>query len=224
MELLSVFAFALALSMDGFGAGIVYGTRRIKIPLASLAIIGFTSSTATGLSMFFGHMVTKYISIELAGKAGALILILMGLRMVIQTWSGSSLQDAANQTENAGEADINNGKAILKVKIKSLGLVVQILREPIFADIDNSGHISSKEALLLSLALAMDALVAGFGAAMTGFRPILTPFIVGPVSVFWVGFGVYIGKHYAAKWLGGKAAILPGWVLILLGLARVIKI
>lgn len=222
MELFSVLVFALALSMDGFGAGIVYGTRKIRIPLTSLAIVGFTSSTAIGISMFFGHLVTRYVSVKWAGTIGALILILMGLRMIIQTWSYSK-REKLRETE----PDSTNppaSQAIFKFKIKSLGLVIQILREPAVADMDNSGHINTKEAMLLSLALAMDSLVAGFGAAMTGFRPLLTPFIVGPASAFWVGFGVFIGKRYAAKWLGGKAAILPGWVLVCLGLARVIKI
>lgn len=222
MELFSVLVFALALSMDGFGAGIVYGTRNIRIPLTSLVIVGFTSSTAIGISMFFGHLVTRYVSPRLAGTAGALILILMGLRMIIQTWS-SHKRDEISKTK-ADHAEPPETQAILKFKIKSLGLVIQILREPAIADMDNSGHINTKEALLLSLALAMDSLVAGFGAAMTGFRPLLTPFIVGPISAFWVGLGVFIGKRYAAKWLGGKAAILPGWVLVCLGLARVIKI
>lgn len=222
MELFSVFAFALALSMDGFGAGIVYGTRKIRIPLTSLVVIGVTSSIAIGISMLFGHLISRYVPVKMAGVAGALILIAMGLRMIIQAWSCSKVEKTGDNG-CALDEEIKGRKAILKLKIKSLGLVIQILREPAIADIDKSGHINVKEALLLSLALAMDALVAGFGAAMTGFRPMLTPFIVGPVSAFWVGLGVYIGKHYAAKWLGGKAAILPGWVLICLGLARVIK-
>lgn len=220
MEVFSVLVFALALSMDGFGAGIVYGTRKIRVPLTSLAIVGFTSSTAMGISMFFGHLVTRYVSVRLAGMAGALILILMGCRIVIQTWSNGKREEL----RKSGLIHMDSPQAILKFKIKSLGLVIQILQEPAAADMDNSGHISTKEALLLSLALAVDSLVAGFGAAMAGFHPLLTPFIVGPVSACWVGLGVFIGKRYAAKWLGGKAAILPGWVLICLGVARVIKI
>jgi len=221
VEMFSILLFALALSMDGFGAGIVYGTRKIRIPLTSLAIVGCTSSAAIGISMFFGHMVTEYVSARLAGTVGALILILMGLRMIIQTWS-SNKRKKMRETGAEG-TNPTDGQAIYKFKIKSLGLVIQILREPAIADMDNSGHINTREAVLLSLALAMDSLVAGFGAAMTGFRPLLTPFIVGPVSVFWVGLGVFVGKRYAASWFGGKAAILPGWVLVCLGLAKVIK-
>lgn len=222
MELLSIFIFALALSMDGFGAGIVYGTRKIRMPLASLVIVGLTSSTAIGISMFFGQLVTSYVSVRLAGTVGAVILILMGLRMIFQTWSNHKREELTKSGDGQ-TADLES-QAIFKFQIKSLGLVIQILREPAAADMDNSGHINTREALLLSLALAMDSLVAGFGASMTGFRPLLTPFIVGPVSAFWVGLGVFAGKRYAAKWLGGKAAILPGWVLVCLGVVKVMKI
>lgn len=223
MGLLSAVAFAVALSLDGFGVGIAYGIRKIRIPVSSLVIIGLTSSTAVGISMFFGHLVAKYVSTRLAGIAGALILIAMGCRMLLQAWSCNNKRISVTEAGGAGNEELKT-IPILNFKIKSLGLVIQILREPTTADIDKSGHISVKEALLLSLALAVDALVAGFGAAMAGFRPILTPFVVGPFSAFWVALGVYIGKRYAAKWLGGRAAVLPGWVLICLGVARVMKI
>ncbi len=226
MGILSIIAFAVALSMDGFGAGIVYGIRKIRIPVTSLTIIGLIASTAIGLSMFFGRVISGYVSARLAGTIGALILIVMGLRIILQAGDrnrqAESGQGRASNDSLQGEDQ--DCKEILYFKIKSLGLVIQILREPTVADMDKSGHINTKEALLLSLALAMDAVGAGFGAAMAGYSPFLTPFVVGPVSAFWVGLGVYLGKRYAAKWLGGKAAILPGWVLICLGVARVIKI
>ncbi len=223
MELLSIAAFAFALSLDGFGAGISYGMRKIKIPASSLIVISLTSSTAIGISMLFGHVVAQYISLRIAKAAGALILILMGFWILLQTWS-----------ENKKQLVVSNGsieknpsaecRPIINFKIKALGVVVQILREPTVADFDKSGYISTKESLLLGLALAMDALGAGFGAAMTGFKPLLTPLVVGLAKFVLVSLGVYTGRRYTAKWLGERAAVLPGWVLICLGVARVIKI
>lgn len=240
MELLSVFVFAIALSMDGLGAGIVYGMRKIKVPITSLLVIGFASSTAIGLSMTFGNLVARYVSIKIAEIAGAFILIIMGLRIIIQV-SGMNRKKMGEQSEEKSLGEVSEGfcgesqetdeeeenqdlTQVIYLKIKFLGLVIQILREPSIADIDKSGHISMQEALLLSLALAMDAMVAGFGAAMAGFKPFITPFIVGPVSALCVSMGVYLGRNFAPKWLGEKAAALPGWMLILLGVARVMKI
>lgn len=223
MELLSIITFAFALSLDGFGAGISYGIRKIKIPVLSLAVISLTSSTAIGISMLFGHFIAQYISLRIAKALGALILILMGFWIVVQTWSDNKRK--ADDPKGSDNKEISTEcRPVVNFRIKALGLVVQILREPTVADFDKSGYISTKESLLLGLALAMDALGAGVGAAMTGFKPFLTPLVVGVAKFILVNLGAYTGRRYTAKWLGERAAILPGWVLICLGLARVIKI
>ena len=234
MELLSIIAFATALSMDGFGVGVSYGIRKIRIPVLSLLVISLTSSTAIGITMLSGHIVSQYISVQTAEIIGATILILVGLWILLQTWSK---RRPAGQTEGAiitadseadsimeSTADNTENRTILNFKIKAFGLVIQILHEPTAADFDNSGNISIKEALLLGLALAMDAIGAGFGAAMTGFTPMLTPLIVGMVKFSMISLGGYIGRRYAVNWLGDRAAVFPGWVLIALGVARVMKI
>lgn len=223
LELLSTVAFAVALSLDGLGVGISYGVRKIKIPVFSLLVISITSGLAIGFSMLCGHMAAKYISVEIAEIIGAVILIAVGIWILFQTW----MQNRKGRTVGADDiakAEEEGCKQIFNLKIKAFGLVIQILREPAVADIDKSGVISSREAVLLGLALAMDALGAGFGAAMTGFRPLLTPLAVSIVKFTLVSAGVYVGRRYAAKWLGDKASGLPGWVLILLGVVRVIKI
>jgi putative sporulation protein YtaF len=208
LEFLSVAAFAVALSLDGFGVGVAYGMRKIKIPILSLVVISLTSSIAIGISMLFGHLVAKYISIKAAEIVGALILISVGAWIVIQI---RSKKDTVS-------------KELLNLRIKPLGLVIHILREPTIADFDKSGIISIKEALILGFALAMDSLGAGFGAAMAGFKPLLTIPVVGMAKFFLVNLGVYTGRNCVSNWLGERTAGLPGWVLILLGLASVIKI
>jgi len=146
----------------------------------------------------------------------------VGLWILLQTWSkkGSHIKPGE---KSVGEHN-PECQTILDFKIEAFGLVIKIMREPTVADFDKSGFISVKEALLLGLALAMDAIGAGFGAAMTGFTPLLTPLIVGIVKFLMVSLGVILGRRYAVNWLGNRAAVLPGWVLIMLGVARVMKI
>ncbi len=223
LEMLSVIAFSVALSLDGFGVGISYGVRKIKIPLVSLLVISATSGLAIGASMLCGQLFARFISVQIAEIVGAVILIVVGVWILAQTWTQNK-EDHQKDTSHQQEHQQVECKQILNFKIKAFGLVIQILREPAVADFDNSGNISAKEAVLLGLALAMDALGAGFGAAMTGFRPLLTPLVVSIVKFLMVSAGIYLGRRYAAKWLGEKASVLPGWVLILLGVARVIKI
>ena len=225
MELLSIAAFAVALSLDGFGVGVAYGMRKIKIPVLSLIVISLTSSTAIGVSMLSGHLVSRFISNEFAESVGALILIFVGIWLLIQTRKQNNNQGPPGRDQsNINPEPDGNQEPIVNFRIRFLGVVIQILREPTVADFDKSGCISAREAILLGLALAMDALGAGFGAAMSGFHPMLTPLVVGLVKFVLVNLGLFMGRNYAANWLGSRAAALPGWVLILLGISKVIRI
>ena len=71
---------------------------------------------------------------------------------------------------NSKVSDKKSKEAVAVFRIRPLGLVVKILREPTVADTDTSGMIDIKEALLLGSALALDALGAGLGAAATGYN------------------------------------------------------
>ena len=227
MELLSIFGFSLALSLDGFGAGTAYGIRRIKIPLHCLLLINFTSCAALAIAMAGGHIMARYIDTALSQWIGAAILIAVGIWTVFQTWfqRNDEKENLISEKEIASDnQNCQQDKKVLEVKIKSFGFVIQIFREPLKADIDASGFLSTKESFLLGMALAMDALGAGFGLSMSGFRPWLAPVIVGLVQFIMVKSGVYIGRKYCAGWLGKKAAILPGWILILIGISRVLKL
>ena len=42
MELVALLVFGVALSLDGFAAGLAYGLRRIQMPFLSLMIICLT--------------------------------------------------------------------------------------------------------------------------------------------------------------------------------------
>ena len=222
MELLSLVVFAVALSLDGFGVGVAYGMRRIKIPILSLVVVSITSATVIGISMVAGHLLSQFISVALAQKVGAIILVLLGVWILIQTWLYPPHGDTEDdeKSNNEGRVKIQE-EQVMKITIKPLGLVIQILRQPAKADFDRSGTISSKEALFLGIALAMDALGAGFGAAMAGYKPLLTPVVVGLVKFFLLSSGMYIGRNYAAAWLGSRAAMFPGWVLVILGVMQI---
>lgn len=225
---LSMIAFAVALSFDGFAVGVSYGVRRISIPVLSLLVISLTSATAMGVSMLMGHLVSSLLSVELAEKVGAVILIGVGCWVLVQTWiqrkeKGEVTGERVGPGETGElEAASPEEYPVLKIRIRTLGLVIQILKEPHKADWDRSGTISIQEAILLGIALAMDALGAGFGAAMAGFKPLMTPVVVGVVKFILVSSGEYLGRNYAAKWLNGRAALLPGGVLVVLGLIQIV--
>lgn len=87
---------------------------------------------------------------------------------------------------------------------------------------DKSGNISASEATLLGLALSLDAFGAGIGAALIGFVPLLTASVISISSGSFIALGLRIGFRYAEMTWMKKLSILPGCVLILMGLLKML--
>ncbi|MGG1518558.1 MntP/YtaF family protein [Paenibacillus oryzisoli] len=237
---LSLIILAFAVSLDGFGVGVMYGLRKIRIPLVSIGIISLWSGIIILASMQIGVLMSSYMSPGMARRIGALILIGIGIWALIQTWQGQKAQEtsagqareasvSAVQGASAGTAEqpipldtLQRTKEILNIELKRFGLVIQILRTPSIADVDKSGNISASEATLLGLALSLDSFGAGIGAALIGFAPILTASVIAVASGAFIAVGLRIGLKYADMTWMQKLSILPGCVLILMGLIKML--
>lgn len=209
MELLTLLAFALALNMDALGTGVAYGIRKIRIPFTSLLIISGMSVLTVLFSMLAGKMVSQLISPLFAHRMGGILLLLVGLWILVQ-----SIRDTR-------EEHLTEETTVMQIRIKSLGLVIQILREPSKADLDSSGVISSQEAILLGAALAMDAFGAGFAVSMFGFSPLVTAAVVGIGHIVLTIVGLWLGKTCSCSNLGRQLAMLPGCILIAMGIFKI---
>ncbi len=205
--------FALAVSVDGFGVGLSYGLRDIKISIFPLLVICITSALAITISMYFGAKAATFFTPAAASKLGALILISVGLWIIIEAWSKWK-KIKGTQVQR---------KCLMRFKIPGFGIVIQILKEPEEADFDKSGNINSKEALFLGFALAMDALGAGFGAAVAGYQTFLVPIFVGIFKFVLVASGLWMGRKSIFNSLGFAGSILPGFILIMLGFGSVLR-
>jgi len=215
LELLTYILFALALNLDSFGAGVSYGARQIKVPILSLLIISLISVAAISISMLGGQVLLTMIPVRLAHQLGGVLLLVIGLWVLYQ----------ARRTEPQSESgnDINGDTRIYKIRIRPLGLVIQVLREPAKADLDSSGVISPQEALLLGTALAVDAFLAGFAVSMLGFSIGLTALVVGLGHFLLTYLGILAGHTLQASRLGRRLTALPGCILIMLGIIKFIK-
>lgn len=213
VEFFALALIALALSVDSFVAGASYGVRNIKLPLLSLAIISLMSMVAITVSMMLGYAFAGYFSPTLARKLGGTILILIGLWVLIQSLQGNG------GSENENTEDTTD--PLVYIRIRALGLAVQILREPSKADLDRSGTISPREAVLLGLALAMDAFGAGIAISMLGFNIIFTTLLVGLCQFMMINAGLITGIGMGATKLSKKMCHLPGIILITLGLFKI---
>ncbi|SDQ22429.1 sporulation membrane protein YtaF [Virgibacillus salinus] len=195
----------IGVSIDGFGVGITYGMRHIRVPFLALSIIMFCSGIIVFISMTIGNILRSFITPDLAEMIGGIILLLIGLFCFYNVTR--SKIDAPSEMDSNDEA-WNNFKTVMK--------------QPVQADLDQSGSISANEALLLGFALAIDAFGAGLGAAMLGYSPIITAVLIALMSGVFVLCGVRLGIFLATKKWMQRFALLPPFLLIMLGISNML--
>lgn len=229
--IVSLCLLAFAVSLDGFGVGSTYGLRKIRIPLISIIIISGFSGIVIYASMHIGLLLSRILSPLWASKIGAFILIGIGIWAIVQnirnqkkdrSESRKEPQPSKQEKERENtEAEITD-QPILEIKIKRLGLVVQVMKTPSMADVDRSGIISPSEAALLGLALSLDAFGAGIGAALIGFRPIVTATVIALTSGSFFATGLKVGYLFSEKEWVKKLTILPGILLIVIAILKLL--
>jgi putative sporulation protein YtaF len=218
IAVISLLLLAFAVSLDGFGVGVMYGMRKIRIPLLSIGIIALCSGIIIFLSMQLGVMLTSFILPSTAKIVGAAILICIGIWALFQMMQAKH-QEADKETAPISEK-LHKTKRILYIELKRFGLVIQILRTPSIADVDRSGNISASEATLLGVALSLDAFGAGIGAALIGFPPFVTAAVIALSSGIFIAVGLPIGLRFAERIWMRNLSMLPGCVLILMGIMK----
>jgi putative sporulation protein YtaF len=200
---------ALAVSLDSFGAGLTYGMKSIKIPFRSILIIAICSAVTFLFSMFLGFTLEQFITQKTGEVLGGLILLGIGIYSLWQVF--------LPEKENI-DAEPKN---LVLFEIKSLGIVIHILKKPVMADIDKSGSITGWEAVLLGIALSLDAFGAGIGAALIDLSPLLTTVSIVVMSALFLWGGMALGLYFFNKtnWMK-RLSVLPGILLIVMGLLR----
>src|SRR5690625_3747004 len=194
----------IAVSLDGFGVGVTYGIRKIKVPFTALFIIMLCSGLVVLLSMTMGSMLSSLISPHLAKIFGGCILISLGIFSLYNIIRANDNPDDLNRHEN-------NRSNVLKT----------VLTNPDQADLDSSGVISTHEALLLGLALALDAFGAGLGASIIGYSPLLTTLLISCMSGFFLFSGIKVGLFLSKSKQLQQMTFIPPLLLIMLGIYNI---
>jgi len=209
---------ALALSLDGFGVGMAYGLKRIRIPFGSMWIIALCTALAMGTSMLLGHLFVAELEFISPKALGAGVLIAIGAYQLFQVIKVPKEEAVPVMATVAVEPD--SYKTLMHIKLNIFGLVIQVLKTPDVADMDGSGTISAGESILLGVALAIDAFAAGMAATMTGIHFYVIAFVaLMQILMICAGQGL-TGKLPSS--ILDKAKFLPGIVLILIGSIKLI--
>ncbi len=157
--------------------------------------------------MAVGKVIETFLSPDMAERIGGIVLVLLGGWILYQFF----------RTEKTKEA-LPHEKMIVNFEIKSLGLVINILKKPMSADFDRSGTITGIEAFVLGLALSLDAFGAGIGAAMLGYSPFALAVTVAVMSSLFVTVGMKVGAMLSRNSVLQKFSFIPGILLIFIGI------
>jgi putative Mn2+ efflux pump MntP len=109
----------------------------------------------------------------------------------------------------------------IKPKI-NIHYLAKILQNPLLADYDNQDDIKPMEGTLLGLAVAMDASIAAFTIALLGINPFTTPFLFGAAHFVMIGAGNMVARTDIVESFGEKFALLPGFILLIMAVLRLI--
>lgn len=195
----------ISLSTDAFAASLAYGTGKIKIPTASVVAISFVCSGMLALSMLAGSLVSNLVSPQLTRWFCFAMLLTIGMVRLFDQYIKNHIRK---------KSQIN-----LNFSAHNLNFFLTIYADAETADIDCSKTLSVKEATALAVALSLDGLAVGFGAAISG-AGILLPVIISLTLTFIaVKVGCTLGERLKTL-LPFDLSYLSSLLLILLAFLR----
>jgi putative sporulation protein YtaF len=199
--LFHLFLLSIAANLDNLGVGVAYGVKRIKVPPLSNLIIATIAFLFGCISVIAGTYIGHFLSDATANAIGAILIIGVGIWVMLPPKKVSAKEDAITHDPP---------------------LFIEILHEPEQADRDHSAVISWQESILLGVALSINVFTNGISAGLWKLDVIATAFSMAVFSYATIWIGTWLGSRYGARWLGNKANIAAGILLILIGLHQVL--
>lgn len=188
-----------------------YGLRKIRLTVPAYIIIGAVSGALMLVAVAAGSALGDVLPSRAASALGALTLLGLGLWHLAGAWRTSLLNGT----------DIVHETPLLRFRVPSLGIIVQILRDPSQADTDHSGRIDGREAGALGIALGLDAFAAGLGAGFSGIGLSVSLLVLIACPAFLAAgqfCGIVLGGvRRLSQW---PWTAVPGALLMCLGVAR----
>ena len=204
--LITIILLALSVSIDSFGIGITYGLRKTSLSTPAKFILFFVSLLFVGISTF-GYFLISILPTNVIKIISVVLLCLMGILIIYEAMNTNEKKEYKSH----------------KIFLKSLGITIQIIRNPISSDLNNSKVIEKNEALYLALALSLDSICVGITSSSFGIYSLLFPILVPLFQFIFLNVGIILGKRIVLyntslkKW-----NIISGILLIIIGVLRCI--
>lgn len=200
--------FVVSLSTDAFAASTAYGAGGIRIPWRSAVVISLICSGMLAAAITVGSLLQEFIPSDLVRWVCFFLLFSIGFSRLFD----SALKEYIRRHENVH----------VKFVASNLNFILTIYADSEIADADHSKDLSSKEAAALALALSLDGLVVGIGAALTGIG-VITPTVVSLLlTMSAILLGRLLGKRLKSV-LPFDLSIISALLLILIAIIRLLQ-
>ena len=204
---LEALLLVVALSMDAFVASFAYGAQRIKIPFSSAAIISVICTAMLAVSLLAGALLRPFLPQGLTRGLCFALLFLLGV---------AKLCDSAIKTLIRRHKRMHRQ---VSFSVFSLKFILDVYADPEKADWDGSRVLSPAEAASLAVALSLDGLAVGFGAALMQVNVLIVMLFSLAVGMLAVRLGGKIGNRAAQK-LSFDLSWFSGALLIVLAILK----
>lgn len=210
----NTFLLAFSASIDSLGMGISYGLRKTKISSCSILILLCISFFITLFSLLLGNSFSLLLSPFFTKIIGCFLLVGIGSFIIWQT-----------AFQKRKTSSLNSPPLFPKTYqffIRSLGITIQIIRNPISSDLDSSHSIDAKEAIYLGFALSIDSACIGIGCSLLGFTTIMFPVLTAIFQLCFLSFGQYLGNRIISfsRFPENFWSLVSGSLLIMMGILR----
>lgn len=201
-SILEALVLVVALSVDAFVASLAYGTNKIKIPFRSVVVISLVCSAMLALSLAVGSLVRPFLPPGLTNLLCFAILFVLGAVKLCD----STIKSIIRKKQQL--------KKELSFSFLHLSFILCVYANPEQADLDASKTLSPAEAASLALALSLDGLAVGFGAAFSNINPFVSVLFSLLINIFAVVLGCRAGNKIAERsslnlsWLSGVMLLL----------------
>lgn len=206
MMILEAVILASTLSVDAFIASFAYGSNKIKIQFPTILIISFVSSGILGIFLFLGGMIRPYLSPKISSVLCFLVLFLIGMTKILDNLMKSIIRRVGSLSKN------------IHFSFFHLRFILSVYADPETADVDRSNSISPIEACSLAIALSLDGMAAGFGAALgdvNGSAVFLASFFTNALAVALgeaIGIRVSSRLRFNVSWVSGVVLIVLAFI------------
>ena len=207
-----IFLLSIVLSVDGFFVGLSLGAKNIRLPMRCTLLMITISMLFAFFSISFGEVLAQLLPGRTASVLGGAIMLLIGLWLVI----GGLVRRPPRLKEPQG--------SFFSRLRANTNLPVKILSDPPAGDMNHSGVIEWKEALILGMSLSIDILGTGVAMGALGVSAFFAVPCIGLSLFFFLSAGTLMASRVFRLFSlsDNTLSCICGAILVLVSISRLI--